>query len=542
MSEANVPHGSLAPQSDTAQPFYTRKATGLTREISLGSNIALNISNMGIAFAALALTTIPFAYPGANFLLSALIATVLSVAPVLLFGLFTAAMPRSGGDYLFVGRTIHPWLGLATNFNITAWYLLVMPFLAFLLPVFGVSTAFATIGAASNSSTLTRWSTTVTEHNWTFGIAVAALVFVTLAASLKLQYTLFIAKIIFAVSVLCVGIAIILLIIHDRTDFKHAVTGYGGNYDQILADAHKGGYHSSGSSFGDTFLSSILIYAALGYGYITAYTAGELRSVKRQALRGKALSLAIAAIPVIILFGLASRTMGRDFLGSATYLSNTGSTDYPFAVPSNFFFYVDMLVHSTVLVAIIGISFAAAILVTMIPTFLVATRDMFAWSFDRMLPTKVSEVNDRTHSPLVANAIILGVGVAYLAFLVWGAATFFEVQATLIFGPLITFIGVAIAAIVLPFTRREFYRDSPINFAIGPVPVISLVGLYALGVFLFVLIAVSKSEVLGVFTHGGVIAIVVISVISVLFYPIAYMVNRARGVDLGLAMKELPPE
>lgn len=541
MSEADVPTAPV-PSSSTGQAFYTRKATGLTREISLGSNIALNVSNMGIAFAALALTTIPFAYAGASFLGSALIATVLSIAPVLLYGMFTAAMPRSGGDYLFVGRTIHPWLGLASNFNITAWYLLVMPFLAFLLPTFGISSALATIGAVSNNATLTRWSTTVTDHNWTFGIAAGALVFITLAASIKLQHTLQITKAIFFISVVCVFIALVLLVINGRGDFKNAVTSYGGNYDKLIATARKAGYQSSGITFHDTLLSSILIYAVLGYGYITAYTAGELQSVKRQALRGKALSLAIAAVPVIVIFALAERTMGRQFLGAATFLSNTGSKAYPFSVPSNFFFYTDMLVHSTALVAIISISFAFGILATMIPTFLVATRDMFAWSFDRLLPGKVSEVNERTHSPLVANGIILAVGLGYLAFLVWGSATFFQVQATLIFGPLLTFIVLSIAAIVLPYARPDFYRDSPINWSLGRVPVISLVGVYSLAVFLFVIVDVSTSSTLGVFTHGGKIAIVVIAAISVAFYPIAYLVNRSRGIDLALAMQELPPE
>ena len=542
MSQNDSSSVSLSSDAASVESLYTRKATGLTREISLGSNVALNVSNMGIAFAALAVTTIPFAYAGANLLVSAIVATALAVAPVLLFGLFSTAMPRSGGDYLFVGRTIHPWLGLGTNVNITAWFLLVMPFLAFLLPVFGISTAFATIGAVADSPTLVRWSATVTQDGWTFGIALAALILVTVAASLRLRYTLLVAKVLFAMSVVCVGMAIIILLINDANDFKAAVTRFGGSYDTIIADAAKAGYQSGAFSWSDTLLSSILIYAALGYGFVTAYTAGEVRSPRKLALRGMGLSLAVAAIPVILLFGLVGRTFGREFIGSATFLSNTGDSAYPFSVPSNFFFYVDMLSDSTLVVAIIGISFAAAIVATMIPTFLVATRNIFAWSFDRVAPTKISEVNARTRSPLVANGIILIVGVAYLAFLVYGSASFFEVQATLIFGPLVTFVAVALAAIVLPFTRRSFYDTSAIEHSIGPFPVISLVGVYSLGVFLFVAITVATSDVLGVFTHGGLIAIAVIGVISALFYPVAYIVNRARGIDLGLARLELPPE
>lgn len=543
MSEPRVPGAPREAPGEAQPTLYTRKATGLTREISLGSSIAVNISNMGIAFAILAVTTIPLAYSGANMLVAAIVAAVLSTAPVFLFGLFSAAMPRSGGDYLFVGRTLHPWLGLATNANITAWYLLVMPFLAWLVPQFGVSTLFATLGVVADSQTLTRWSATVTTDGWTFGIALAALVFVTLAASVKLRITLQIAKAIFALSVVCVIIALAILIINVRADFRNAVATFGGDYDQIIRTAREAGYGGSGGfAVGDTLLSTILIFAALGYGFVTAYTAGELRNARTLALRGKQLSLLFAAIPVILLFALADRTFGRDFLGSATFLSFGGSEDYPFAVPSNFFFYVDMLVDSTALVAIIGVSFAAAIVATMIPTFLVATRNVFSWSFDRFIPVKISEVNERTRSPLVANAIILLVAVAYLSFLVYGSANFIEVQATLIFGPLATFVAIAIAAIALPFTRRGFYDASPIKRSIGPIPVISLVGAYSLVVFTFFAVAVSTSDALGVFTGGGVIAIVVIGVLSAVFYPIAFLVNRSRGIDLRLAARELPPE
>jgi hypothetical protein len=34
----------------------------------------------------------------------------------------------------------------------------------------------------------------------------------------------------------------------------------------------------------------------------------------------------------------------------------------------------------------------------------------------------------------------------------------------------------------------------------------------------------------------------VIAVISIVAYPVSYLVNRSRGVDLSLANKTLPPE
>ena len=49
----------------------------------------------------------------------------------------------------------------------------------------------------------------------------------------------------------------------------------------------------------------------------------------------------------------------------------------------------------------------------MIFTAIAATRCLFAWSFDRLLPEKVAAVNDRTHSPV--NATLIAVVVAEIA-------------------------------------------------------------------------------------------------------------------------------
>ena len=39
-----------------------------------------------------------------------------------------------------------------------------------------------------------------------------------------------------------------------------------------------------------------------------------------------------------------------------------------------------------------------------------------------------------------------------------------------------------------------------------------------------------------------VTALIIIAAIAVLIYPVSYLINRRRGVDLGLAFRQLPPE
>jgi amino acid transporter len=245
---------------------------------------------------------------------------------------------------------------------------------------------------------------------------------------------------------------------------------------------------------------------------------------------------------VALLMGLASRTFGNDFLGSATFLSNNGSKAYPFGSPSFFFFFVSMLTKSSFLIGLISFSFIIAFIVALPATFLIATRNLFAWSFDRILPSRLSDVNERTRSPLVANAVVLAATLIYLALIVYGSSKFLEIFFTAGMAELLTFFVVAATAIWFPFRRRALYEASPINRSVAGVPLLSLVGVAALLVYVLFFYPLATNNTLGANTTTGWVATGIIAGIGILIYPVSYLVNKARGVDLRLAFKELPPE
>jgi basic amino acid/polyamine antiporter, APA family len=540
VSDQAVP-AAPAPSSPS---LYTRQATGLVREISVGSNIALNVSFVSLPLAVLIATEAPFAFPGASPLWVTLICGALCVFPVLLYGLFMAIMPRSGGDYVFVSRTVDPWLGFAANFNITAWYLLVIAYFGYLLAPFGFSSAFTTLGVASNN----KWfidagATLATSKSWGFATGAITLVLVALLMSLSLHRTLQIFRLLFALSLVGVVVSIILLLIHDRGDFVSAVARFGGNYDKIIADAHKAGFAgSAGFSFKNTILAMPLAFASFGYAIVTAYAGGEVRSPRSSGMRAMLWSLLISVVLVALLMGLASRTFGNDFLGSATFLSNTGNKAYPFGAPAFFFFFVSMLTKSSFLIGLISFSFIIAFIVALPATFLIATRSLFAWSFDRILPSRVSDVDERTHSPLVANVIVLAATLIYLVLIVYGSSKFLEIFFTAGMAELLTFFVVAAAGIWFPFRRRELYEASPMRRSIAGIPVLSLVGVAALLVYVLFFYPLATNNALGANTTTGWVATGIIAGLGILIYPISYGINKARGIDLRLAFRELPPE
>src|SRR5439155_14943240 len=82
-------------------------------------------------------------WPHANMLASFAIATPLVLCFGLVYLYFTQLMPRSGGDYVWVSRTLHPSLGFLVNFSLTFVFLTWVAFnFTFMLSVVGPAASY----------------------------------------------------------------------------------------------------------------------------------------------------------------------------------------------------------------------------------------------------------------------------------------------------------------------------------------------------------------------------------------------------------------
>jgi amino acid transporter len=453
-------------------------------------------------------------------------------------------MPRSGGDYVFASRALHPWAGLAASVNGTLWYMFAITYAAFSTVQFALSATLAAVGEISGNQGLVTASADVLKHGWTFALGLLVIALILATVCVRLPLTLRITRYLFYVVAAGTGVAAIVLLLNTHADFVHAVASAGGNYHKIVADSVKAGYTPKGFSLGATILSSSVPFYALGFGIATAYVGGEIRGGKDVATRGKLYALLIGGVAITIVFALSSSVIGKSFLGGATLLSNNLSPNYPFSAPSNLFFWISLLSHSTIVAVILGVTFLASAIAVAIPAFLISTRALFAWSFDRFIPEGVSEVNERTRAPLRANLISAGVAVLMLIVIVFiqSSATVAGVAATEILGLCLTFIVVSIAAIAFPYRRRSIYVGSPIERSVGRIPLITLIGGVSLVVYVFFAYSIASTKALGATTTTGIDALVLFVLLGVVSYPIVKLINIRRGVDISLASRELPPE
>ena len=64
----------------------------------------------------------PGNFPGGNMLLAIVIGTLVMAFTLLwVYSEFAAAMPRSGGDYVFVSRALHPFVGWLLSWSQGLW-------------------------------------------------------------------------------------------------------------------------------------------------------------------------------------------------------------------------------------------------------------------------------------------------------------------------------------------------------------------------------------------------------------------------------------
>src|SRR5579862_9641053 len=96
--------------------IFLREATGLVKSISPFRAFIFNVMYIWPTGMFVFLVVGQGLFPGANLITASLITLIPCLIIAYLYAQLAAAFPRSGGDYVFVGRLLHPSLGFVVNF------------------------------------------------------------------------------------------------------------------------------------------------------------------------------------------------------------------------------------------------------------------------------------------------------------------------------------------------------------------------------------------------------------------------------------------
>jgi amino acid transporter len=172
--------------------------------------------------------------------------------------------------------------------------------------------------------------------------------------------------------------------------------------------------------------------------------------------------------------------------------------------------------------------------------YIALSRCLFAWSFDRLFPQAVASISRRTHTPLVAIAILAGGNILALVWYTFEGTVTFLGGATMAF--ISTFLTTALAAVVFPYVRRQLYEASPWRKSFLGLPVLTIAGGLTIVMLGAMVYAFLTNSTFGANGAQSIEFFIGFWVIGLAVYLVVRVVRRRQGVDIDSAFVELPPE
>ncbi len=536
--------------------IFVRQSSGLVREASVLDALIFNA-----VFSAPVGATLAFGIfyalgtsPGADIVLALVIAFLVNIPVCIMMSMMASAMPRVGGDYVWISRILHPAVAVFSNLSAAVSAMIGAAFWARSFAVLAVGPTLAVLGAVTTNSGLINAGNAVSGTNpigqwWTFGLGFALIIILAVAMSSGTKWSFRVQNTCWIIASIGTFLAFIALLIGSRSDFTahfnafaQPYTHSANSYQAIQNAAAKAGFtFTGGHLFSATIPVIAIIMTFMMWNWWSAYIAGELKSAGKLRRQLSVMLGALVWDSLFLIIGvlLLYRSAGEQFTASINYL--TGTPSYVLPVLPYYNLMASIAANNSVFALLIAISFLFWNLPAMFPNTFMPVRTIFAWAFDRILPSKLSEVSERTHAPIpaiiVASIIVLGI-------LIWSvlSISFFTLLSLGVLAGVVTILAVSVAAIVFPFRRPELYRNSPANVSIAGIPVLPIVAVLSIVVMVALAYVVLSYPQLGIVPWQGFAFMGSLVVLGLLIFFIARGVRSTQGINLDLIYRELPPE
>ncbi len=526
--------------------LFVRKASGLVRIATSPRVFMFNIFWTAFGFV---LTYVFFwgaiTSPGADLSSGALLTTVFVLPQVTLYALFAAIMPRSGGDYHYVGRSLHPSLGFMVSFAWVVWLSFWAAWGAYAFTSFGLAPIVSTWGAITHNQALVDLGVFLqsTQAAWAIAAVVLVVSFILSVVGTETYFKL--QNIAFALLLLGLAVFIVLMLINDNAAFINGfnnalnwLTGEPNTYNYVINSAKELGVNLNPEfSWRSLLILVPLFYTYMPYCIGSTFMAGEIKDVKKSQLWGGPFATIILGLLSALLAFLFIRTIGSQFWYAVGNLWWLG--EYNLAVPPYFPSFVGLLTNNVVLYGLMSIGYLIWGVWFVPQNIMLNSRIMLAWSFDRIAPEKLSYVSERFRTPVINAVLIFILAQIFLALY----CTFpWLTMVSSIFALAIIAIFVGLAGIVFPFRRPEIFERSPVAWKIGGIPALSIIALLDVLVGLFVSYFYLTEDTLAANAPESLWMIFIIFLVGFIIFWIAKLYRKAQGIDVELAFKEIPPE
>jgi basic amino acid/polyamine antiporter, APA family len=543
--------GGNATSQAAPQGTYARRATGLVREVSPFSTFVFNMAGQPTAiFLAVSIFFTLGLFPGGSIWLGFGMALVAAVIICVCYGLFTSAIPRSGGDYVLVGRVTHPVIGLISSFFWTSGVILSIAFVALAFVTVALGPSLTAVGLVSNSHSLvTAGEDLATSKGWQFGIGAGLILVSSALIAGGWRWTTRIMNGLWAVTMLGLFTVFLVLLfkshsgfIHSFNQFASSITGEKDTYRSVIDNAHKEGIDTSPAfSLHNTWPTWAAICSLSLYSWLSIYISGEVRRARdttQMKVMSSAATLHILIGVVLALIFFA--TFGHEFFFAINAIS--GSESYPFAAPPYYTFLASIAGGSTVLAWWLFISFAVAYPLLIIPNVTIAVRTFFAWALDGLLPAPFARVSPRTHAPNYAIGLTVVLSILVLWWAVSNNEGFLKVLFEAVLLQAVTMILLGLSAVLLPYRRPDVWRASATTKRLLGIPVVAISGALTALILAAIFFVYMDYPDLGIEKSHFFRDCAIVLVGALLTFFVARAARKRQGVDVDKLAAEIPPE
>ena len=545
--------------------LFVRKATGMVRSWSVFDAFIY-------AFFSINLVTLGFYsfsqmyYFSGGMIPALIISALFIIFEVIVYASLIAVMPRSGGDYVWQTRIFGGGIGFILA--ITGWWFtlwLWTPIYGDMLRQIVLTPLLGALGLQDAAVWIAGPGTAL------FICSLLTLAFVALVIFLGMKTYARIQKYSFYAGMLGLLIVIILLFTGSPEQFQAGMESNSAAYFGTQAGVHDATAEAGVAAFASTPMtggSFYLILLTLPYLVFfnlwpnwgaTLY--GEVRGATdyKRNFSGMAWALiATTALGILFFLGV-NKAMGWDFYVQANAAWWNYAWGYTTEVPP-----LPVWPNPAMLATFLTDNRLVQIVVLLLMStwwfgwagtlFLSSTRVIFAAAFDRLLPEKAAELN-QNGTPVNAMLYMVVPAIVVSALYAYNVAGFRSITLAATQGIAIMYFGTAIAAIILPYKKKELFEASPIaQMKVAGIPLITVAGVIFGGFLLFLLVEWFFDPWLNPdYAPAGLYGISLANTNSVIFLLVTYGLAAAiyygfkarrssEGIDMNKVQAEIPVE
>ncbi len=551
---ANPTTGSGAQDST----LFLRKATGLVRSWSVFDAFVYAFFSINLVTLGLYSFSQMYYFEG-GLLPTLLVSAVFLIFEIIVYASLISVMPRAGGDYVWQSRILGGGIGFVLA--VTGWWFILWLWVPLYSDMLRQIFFTPLLGILGLKDAALWFAQQPLAFFLTIVIMLGCVTFF-IAKGMK-WYSRF-QKLCFYVSIAGLVVVLLFLLFGNNAAFQaglesQSVALFGaqpGVYEATLAAGEEAGAIAP-------LMGGGLIAIFLAMGYITFFNLwpnwgatlyGEVRGATdfKRNFWGMAWALIATTALAAILFLLIEKTFTWKWFMAANgawWNYRWAYTDvvpplpiWPYPALLAVFMTSSRLIQFIVILAMSAWWFGWSGTV-----FLSSTRVIFAAAFDRLLPEKVAEVEPRTRTPIYALMLMVIPSLFIGALFAWNVFNFQSLTlcSTLVIA--VTYLGSTVAAILLPFIKKDLYAASPIaKYKLFGIPWISIAGVIFGGFLCFLLyewiVDPNALYGIGVKNTSSMIFMGAMYLLALAIYVGFKIYRKREGIDINKIYEEIPVE